>query len=130
MQLRDFKVSIACPGQWGFFGGGLEDGEKPIEAAQRELLEEVCYKPDVMHVLSTQSYFLEGPVLSHAFYCELKVPLQDLILDEGQDFGLFTVDEIASGMLYSRRLDAAYPTIPHEYLCNTVRSLSEKFEVN
>lgn len=101
----------------------MEQGERPIDAAKRELLEEVCYEPDAMYALSTQSYFLEGPVLSHAFYCELKVPLQALTLDEGQDFGLFTLSQMESGALHSERLGAAYPTIPHEYLCNTVIDL-------
>jgi len=43
MQLRDFKFYIVYPGMWGFFGGSIEDGEDPKEAAMRELFEEIGY---------------------------------------------------------------------------------------
>ena len=41
LQLRDEKQDIFYPGVWGLFGGGVDDGEKPIDALKRELLEEI-----------------------------------------------------------------------------------------
>ena len=41
MQLRDEKPSIVYPGNWGLFGGSIENGESVCEAASRELKEEI-----------------------------------------------------------------------------------------
>lgn len=40
MQLRDLIPVIAAPGLWCFFGGAIEEGESPEEAARREVAEE------------------------------------------------------------------------------------------
>jgi 8-oxo-dGTP diphosphatase len=39
-QLRDDKPTINDPGKVGFFGGGMEAGETPLQGALRELDEE------------------------------------------------------------------------------------------
>jgi 8-oxo-dGTP pyrophosphatase MutT (NUDIX family) len=43
-QRRDDKAP-SYPGKLTFFGGGIEDGEQPREAALRELLEETSLRP-------------------------------------------------------------------------------------
>lgn len=40
-QMRDEKLDIAMPGRIGFFGGGVDSDETPIEAAVREIKEEI-----------------------------------------------------------------------------------------
>lgn len=45
MQLRDDKPGILHPGAWGMFGGGIEPGETPEQAVQRELAEEIGLVP-------------------------------------------------------------------------------------
>ena len=40
-QLRSQKKGIYYPGYWGFFGGGVESGESPEDALQREIMEEL-----------------------------------------------------------------------------------------
>ena len=40
LQLRDDIEGIVAPGRWGLFGGEIEAGESPVEAASRELEEE------------------------------------------------------------------------------------------
>jgi len=44
LQKRDEKQGIWYPGHWGCFGGGVDDGELPEQALQRELLEELNLK--------------------------------------------------------------------------------------
>lgn len=35
------------PNQWNFFGGGIDEGESPAEAAVRELFEEINFKANI-----------------------------------------------------------------------------------
>lgn len=41
---------VNSPGQWGLFGGRVDEGETFLEAAQRELNEEIGVKIDVQHL--------------------------------------------------------------------------------
>lgn len=38
---------VTRPGVWGVFGGKIESGERPLEAAKRELLEETGWSGDM-----------------------------------------------------------------------------------
>ena len=55
MQHRDDKSGLFGRNQWGLFGGGLEAGETPSEAAVREIGEELCItlRPDALRPLKT-----------------------------------------------------------------------------
>ena len=35
--------ALRLPGYWAFFGGGIEQGENPTEALEREIREELSY---------------------------------------------------------------------------------------
>ena len=48
LQRRD-KDAPTSPGLCAFFGGFVEEGEKPEEAARRELAEETSLNPESMH---------------------------------------------------------------------------------
>jgi 8-oxo-dGTP pyrophosphatase MutT (NUDIX family) len=111
LQLRDFKPSIPYPGHWGGFGGEVEPLETPESAGLRELEEELDYVPDSIHHF--RNYLLnaeesgsvnQAGILLHIFYGELSVPISQLSLSEGLDFGLFSRSEIFKGKLYSSRL--------------------------
>ena len=95
LQLRDFKPSIPFPGVWGGFGGQIEKGESPKIAGFRELEEELGYSPK--KISHFRDYHFDKSVVSarrdlhlHVYYGELKVSISDLILNEGQDMGLFS----------------------------------------
>ncbi len=120
MQLRDFKSYIVYPGKWGFFGGTVEEGEDPKEAAKRELLEEISYDAGVLHKIDTERF---PNIIIHSFFCHLAVPVEELILGEGTDLGLFSLEEIETKELYSTRLKDKFPVIPSAHIENTIRKI-------
>ena len=111
LQLRDFKSSIIYPGHWGAFGGEVEGGESPEIAVGRELIEEIGYSP------KSFSFFREVCIDDHElnlhiFYCNMNVSLAKLNLMEGVEMGLFSVEQILSKNLYSKKLGKVFPIVP------------------
>lgn len=101
LQLRDDNPAIVYPGQWGFFGGHLEEGENPDEAVRRELLEEIGYAPP--HLTLFKSYETEA-LVRHVYGGPLTVPLADLTLNEGLDMGWVSLENVRQGIGYSTKL--------------------------
>ena len=61
LQLRDDIPGIVHPGTWGLFGGHLDPGETPEQAAIRELQEELCITPtDISRVGRLMFAFVDG----------------------------------------------------------------------
>jgi len=116
MQLRDEKQNIVFPGMWGMFSGSIHIGESQNKAAFREIKEEICYQPIAMMQLSTDSIRDQNNICSHSFFCKLTTEINKIKLREGIDLGLFTLDEIKSGKLYSKRFDRFFSVIPSEYI--------------
>jgi 8-oxo-dGTP pyrophosphatase MutT (NUDIX family) len=107
LQLRDDIPEIFYPGTWGFFGGQVEPDELPIAAVQRELEEEIGYQPpQIQHFCS---YLTHLNSVRHVFYAPLVVGLEELQLNEGQDLGLFTIEEVQQGYCFSVRLGQNRP---------------------
>ena len=123
MQLRDFKEGIAFPGNWGFFGGDIENDEKSDEAAQRELFEEIRYKPKIMHKLCINELPEFRNLILHSYCCPLTMPVESIKLMEGIDLGLFSLKEVMIGQLYSSRMRRSFPVIGLPYVINTIRNL-------
>lgn len=115
LQLRDDRPQIRYPGQWAFFGGHLEAGESPEQAMQRELQEEIGYlPPQIQHF---RSEFSETQVVRHVFHARLQVGLPELQLHEGQDLGLFTIEEVRRGFCFSERVGDYRPlSHPHRQI--------------
>jgi 8-oxo-dGTP diphosphatase len=111
LQLRDFKSSIIYPGHWGAFGGAIEEGESPRTALDRELIEEIGYAPESFNYFSEFSRD-EDKLRIYMFYSNTSVSLNELCLMEGADMGWFTIDEILSKKLYSKKFNNYFPMVP------------------
>lgn len=93
LQLRDDKPTIPYPNTWTLFGGSVEPGEPPVYAAARELEEELelSLPLRLWFRFSCPIRSLPGRlVCMHYCYAGLlAVPLDALVLHEGQRFALF-----------------------------------------
>ena len=125
MQLRDHNPNIAFPGRWGFFGGSIESGEKAKETAKRELLEEIGYCPKMLYRLAVNK-IPELAIVSYSFFCSLTVTIEELTLNEGLDFGLFTLQEICSKRLFSAKTNRDFPVIDNPYIEYLVKKLMQR----
>lgn len=109
LQLRDNIPGIFFPGYWAFFGGHLEPGEDPSTAVYRELEEEIGYQAP--HLELFERYEAEQ-VVRNVFHGPLVVPMETLVLTEGWDLGLWTVEDIHRGTRYSQKAGEERPLGP------------------
>jgi 8-oxo-dGTP diphosphatase len=109
MQLRDNIPNIVYPGFWTFFGGHVEPGETPEVAVKREIFEEISYEMPFAEFFETQE---TSQSIRHVFHAPLTVKLEDLVLNEGWDMGLWTIEEIRQGERYSKNANQVRPMGP------------------
>jgi 8-oxo-dGTP diphosphatase len=94
LQHRDEKAP-RYPNCWGFFGGGIEEGETPEKALKREAKEELGI--DLENYRFFKKYELKdnlGPLEEYVFVVPLNVPITELKLGEGKGLRLFSCEEI------------------------------------
>lgn len=112
LQLRDDYPHILYPGYWGLFGGHLETGESPEAGLQRELLEEITHQPSN---LSLFRRYEDDQRISYIYHAPLRVDLDQLVQQEGQDLALVTPEGINQGYWYSEKIAETRPLgTPHQ----------------
>ena len=121
LQLRDMKEGIDFPGHWGFFGGGINCGETAEQAAQREIFEEIGFRPEILHQLHQEKIPDLESIYAFSYGCRLTVPLESLALMEGLDFGMKSLEEVRTGRIYSDKMKADFPTVPSQFVERSMR---------
>ena len=94
LQLRDDHRDIFYPNQWSFFGGELDLGETPWQALQRELFEELEWRPETGQFLY-QWNNPDHPSCVYFFGVRFKGNRDHLILHEGQDLRWFNIQSMS-----------------------------------
>ena len=110
MQLRDSKPDIIYPEHWGFFAGHWKNNETAEDAMIRELIEELCWRPKSLTYLG--NIIVEGNRRIHVHECYSNKNIHSFDLQEGQELGAFTKEEIASNTLFSNKLMKRFPVTP------------------
>jgi len=88
MQLRDADKPIVYPGCWTLFGGGVEKGETPQNAAIRELNEEIgicVFGEKLIPSAVTLSTDCRKELI-YIFSVKLDISPKDICLQEGAGF--------------------------------------------
>jgi 8-oxo-dGTP diphosphatase len=89
LRLRDDRADLPYPNHWDLIGGAVEHGETIHEAVLREIKEEI----DLQGV--GLEYFSNYPAssINHVFTAPLAVPVENLVLTEGQRLALVTQEQ-------------------------------------
>jgi len=81
---------------WGLPAGKLENGETPIDAVQREMIEEIncsIHKKDISYFKKVHVRYPEKDITFHMFHIKLNNKLSIQINpEEHKDYGWFTIE--------------------------------------
>lgn len=104
LQHRDNVPNIWYPGHWGCFGGGVHEGEEPLDALARELNEEIEFQPSKVTYFSRFDFDLDPIGLRsyyRTYYLVSMSPEEQaaLVLHEGDGMEVFEGDAIFEKLL-------------------------------
>ncbi len=88
LQHRDDKPDIANPGMWGSFGGEVKPYETPHDGFLRELREELSWQPQRFELYLAIPYDAVQTLI-YIFMAPVDVPVDQLVLGEGQGMAVF-----------------------------------------
>lgn len=101
-QLRDDKPEIVWPNSWALFGGTIEEGEEPAEAAVREVAEELTIALDPAQLRFGRTHFSVGELgfkVIWLYHYPITHEMDFAILEEGQRYDWHTVAETAAELV-------------------------------
>ena len=93
LQHRDDKPEISNPGMWGSFGGEVEPYETPQDGFLREMQEELSWQPERFELYRAYEYDAIQTLI-YVFTAPIDVPVERLVLGEGQGLGFFAPDAL------------------------------------
>jgi dihydroneopterin triphosphate diphosphatase len=110
LQMLRNPMTATMGGVWGMPGGAIEDGERPSEAARRELFEEAGLVPLELYLLDfISSFYSESldAIIHGVNYCAIVDPNAEVTLnDEHTEYRWLTIDEAESYLVWGSELDA------------------------
>ncbi|PIN87986.1 hypothetical protein COV12_00905 [Candidatus Woesearchaeota archaeon CG10_big_fil_rev_8_21_14_0_10_32_24] len=90
------KDAERLPDYWAFFGGGIDGEETPEQTVYRETFEELNYQLKNPRLILTQKFKTTRHEGTKYVFVEEYDALQNLKLQEGQDWGWYQISETDS----------------------------------
>jgi dihydroneopterin triphosphate diphosphatase len=110
LQMLRSPVTAMMGGVWGMPGGAIEAGERPSEAARRELFEEAGLVPLELYLLDFVSSFYSeslNAIIHGVNYCAIIDPNAKVTLnDEHTEYRWLPVDEADDYLVWGSEIDA------------------------
>ena len=116
MQLRDDKTYITAPDMWGFFGGEICRDETELDAANRELKEELSITANLVKLASATEVQGFPDTCSTAFTFSTESISGELKQNEGKDMKFVSIKEIECGRIWSNKIKQYKFVVPTTYI--------------